>query len=103
MSKDKMQDIDSEKKAGPSPSLAELRRNRSSTSTRLTILLSAVFFASALLFLVIAPPQTVKNRFRLWLDEVLPSQASQSSQPSFSSDAEGDEYLIGVGKADITG
>ncbi|KAI0101781.1 Neutral/alkaline nonlysosomal ceramidase [Nemania sp. FL0031] len=90
-----MQDIDSEKKAGPSPLLPDERKNRSS---RRTVLISSILFASTLLFFIITPPHSVKNKLTLWwLDDKTPQQSWVSSG------VEGDEYLLGVGKADITG
>ncbi|KAI8946508.1 Neutral/alkaline nonlysosomal ceramidase [Xylaria longipes] len=89
-----MQEIDDEKKAGPSPLLPDLRRNR---STRLTVLASALLIVSTLLFLVTTAPHSVRNKLTLWLGDQAPEQ------PWAPSSAEGDEYLLGVGKADITG
>ncbi|KAI0910005.1 Neutral/alkaline nonlysosomal ceramidase [Ustulina deusta] len=90
-----MQDIDNEKKAGPSPPLPALPKGK---STRLTVLVSAIIFASTLLFLAIATPHSLGNRLTLWLGHEPPEQGSGSPFR-----AEGDEYLLGVGKADITG
>ncbi|KAI1178625.1 Neutral/alkaline nonlysosomal ceramidase [Nemania sp. FL0916] len=89
-----MQDIDSEKKAGPSSPFSNPRRGG---SARLTILIYAILLASTSLFLAAIVPNTVAKRLMSWLNEDLPKQVSVSF------DAEGDEYLIGVGKADITG
>ncbi|KAJ8118790.1 hypothetical protein ONZ43_g3922 [Nemania bipapillata] len=91
-----MQDIDSEKKAGPSPLLPDQRKKRSS---RLTVLISTILFASTLLFLAITAPQSLRNRLILWPSKETPPQGWVSS----GSESEGDEYLLGVGKADITG
>lgn len=90
-----MQDIDSEKKAGPSPSLPGLRNKKS--TTRLTFLISAIFFASTLLLLAIAAPPSVRDKLTLWQDY------ESSQQDWVPSSAAGEEYLLGVGKADITG
>ncbi len=90
-----MQDIDNEKKAGSSPPLPALPKGK---STRLTVLVSAIIFASTLLFLAIATPHSLGNRLTLWLGHEPPEQGSGSPFR-----AEGDEYLLGVGKADITG
>ncbi|KAI0402537.1 Neutral/alkaline nonlysosomal ceramidase [Xylaria palmicola] len=89
-----MRDIDSEKKAGPSTPLPDPRRNR---FTRLTALVSALFFASALVFLAVVAPHSLRNSLMPWLDKGTPGQTWSSSS------SEGDEYLLGVGKADITG
>ncbi|KAJ8119688.1 hypothetical protein O1611_g10552 [Lasiodiplodia mahajangana] len=90
-----MQDIDSEKKAGPSPLLPDERKNRSS---RRTVLISTILFASTFLFFIITTPHSVRNKLTLWwLDD------KTSEQSWVSSGVEGDEYLLGVGKADITG
>ncbi|KAI0538803.1 Neutral/alkaline nonlysosomal ceramidase [Xylaria digitata] len=89
-----MQDVDSEKKAGPSPPLPDLRRK---CSTRLNVLISTLLFTSALLLFALATPQSLKNRLTPWLDYKPPGQGWGPLR------AEGDEYLLGVGKADITG
>ncbi|KAI1194717.1 Neutral/alkaline nonlysosomal ceramidase [Nemania serpens] len=89
-----MQDIDSEKRAGPSPSLPAPRKNK---STRLTFLISAVFFASTLLFLAISAPPCLRDKLALWRNYASPHRGWVPSR------AKGDEYLLGVGKADITG
>ncbi|KAI0505936.1 Neutral/alkaline nonlysosomal ceramidase [Xylaria bambusicola] len=91
-----MQDIDREKKAGPSPLLPDLRRNR--TTTRLTVLASAIAFVAALLLLAIATPQSLRNRLTPWL-----SYEPSKQEWALPLGANGDEYLLGVGKADITG
>ncbi|GAW16274.1 hypothetical protein ANO14919_056970 [Xylariales sp. No.14919] len=88
-----MQDVDNEK-AGPSPPLPGSRRNG---SKRLNVLISAILFASVLLLLVTVTPQSLRNRLTPWLDYKPLEQGWDSSR------AEGDEYLLGVGKADITG
>lgn len=86
--------MDSEKKAGPSPSLPNPSRNR---SARLTLLLSTIIFISTLLLLAVSAPPTVRNKLAQWLNHETPgTEWSQSG-------AQGDEYLLGVGKADITG
>ncbi|KAI0811360.1 Neutral/alkaline nonlysosomal ceramidase [Xylaria sp. FL0064] len=90
-----MADIDHEKKAGPSPPLPDLRKKN---PTRLIVLLSAILFASTLLFLTVATPQCLKNRLTPWLGYQPPKQVWETI-----SGAEGEEYLLGVGKADITG
>ncbi|KAJ3552664.1 hypothetical protein NPX13_g11060 [Xylaria arbuscula] len=90
-----MEDVDREKKAGPSPLLPDLRKSK---STRLTIVLAAVTFATALFFLVITTPQSLRDRLTPWLG--LEPSGQGWSVPSGS---DGDEYLLGVGKADITG
>ncbi|KAF2969551.1 hypothetical protein GQX73_g3972 [Xylaria multiplex] len=89
-----MQDVDSEKKAGPSPPLPERRRK---CSTRLNVLISALLFTSALLFFAITTPQSLRNRLAPWPNYKPPGQGWGSLK------VEGDEYLLGVGKADITG
>ncbi|KAI0433565.1 Neutral/alkaline nonlysosomal ceramidase [Xylaria sp. FL1042] len=90
-----MADIDHEKKAGPSPPLPDLRKKN---PTRLTVFLSTVLFVSTLLFLAVATPQSLRNRLTPWLGHRPPEQGW-----GVPFRAEGDEYLLGVGKADITG
>ncbi|KAI1273483.1 Neutral/alkaline nonlysosomal ceramidase [Xylaria sp. FL0933] len=90
-----MEDIDHEKKAGPSPPLPDLRKKN---PTRLVVLVSTILFASTLLFLTVATPQCLRNRLTPWLDYQPPKQGWETT-----SGVEGDEYLLGVGKADITG
>ncbi|KAI1819557.1 Neutral/alkaline nonlysosomal ceramidase [Xylaria intraflava] len=89
-----MKDTLDDKKAGPSPLVAGRRENR---SYRLRVLISAALFVSTLVFLVLAAPNGIRDRLQLWLD----GDASRRGWDSLS--AGGDEYLIGVGKADITG
>lgn len=90
-----MEDIDHEKKAGPSPLLPDPRKSK---STRLTVFLGAITFAITLLFLVIATPQSLRNRLTPWLGCEPPERGW-----AVPSGSDGDEYLLGVGKADITG
>lgn len=92
-----MPDIDSEKKAGPSPLVPNQHKNRSSRQTRLTVWLSVILFTSTLLLLAITSPHSIRNRLTLWPVDKTPDQGGVSSE------VEGDEYLLGVGKADITG
>ncbi|KAI0971578.1 Neutral/alkaline nonlysosomal ceramidase [Xylaria arbuscula] len=90
-----MPDIDHEKKAGPSPIPPDLPKKQ---WTKLTVFISVAIFASTLLFLAVAKPESVISRLTSWLDH-RPSE--QQWEIPFG--AEGDEYLLGVGKGDITG
>jgi hypothetical protein len=84
-----------DKRAGtlltPSPA------RRTSGFASLAVLASAVFFASLLLFLSLTTPKDAARRLKFWLG------AETSEYPWGRTMAEGDEYLLGVGKADITG
>ncbi|KAI1303428.1 Neutral/alkaline nonlysosomal ceramidase [Xylaria venustula] len=90
-----MSDIDHEKKAGPSPMSPDLPKKQ---WTRLTGFMTVVVFVSTLLFLSIATPESVISRLTGWLDD-----QPAEKQWEIPLSAEGDEYLLGVGKADITG
>ncbi|KAJ2968576.1 hypothetical protein NUW58_g10192 [Xylaria curta] len=92
-----MQDIDNEKKAGSSSLLPHRRRDK---STRLALLISALIFAATLLFLAIAAPHGLRSKLAPWLYDETPEG---SWAPSADEGGEKDEYLLGVGKADITG
>ncbi|KAI0206871.1 Neutral/alkaline nonlysosomal ceramidase [Astrocystis sublimbata] len=92
--RDAMHGIDDNKKAGPSPSLQEPHRSR---ATRFTVAVPVLLFASILLLLAISTPHNLKDRLALW------SNDKASEQPWAPTNAQGDEYLVGVGKSDITG
>lgn len=93
-----MQSMDSEKKAGPSPSFPNPNPNSTrNRPTRLTLLLSTIIFIATLLLLTVSVPPTVRNKLAQWLNHETPGMEWDQSG------AQGDEYLLGVGKADITG
>ncbi|KAI1434170.1 Neutral/alkaline nonlysosomal ceramidase [Xylaria sp. CBS 124048] len=64
----------------------------------LRVLISVALSLSTLLFLILASQSSVGEKLKLWLDDEVSRQGLGAS-----SRAEGDEYLLGVGKADITG
>ncbi|KAI2624086.1 Neutral/alkaline nonlysosomal ceramidase [Xylaria nigripes] len=94
LERDTMQDIRKDEKSEPSPQLPDWPQNR---STKLVTLISAAIFVSTILFLAFAAPNSVRDRLQPWLNDEV------SGQDWDSATAAGDEYLIGVGKADITG
>ena len=85
-------------KAGASPPLPEFRRHRDtatrhrSTSTFIVIVL---LLAISILLAITLPAGSVQ-KFKLW-------SGFQAEQDWNAESSHGDEYLIGVGKADITG
>jgi hypothetical protein len=91
-----MHNTDDEKGAGPSLSPPDPRSRRSLRVTSTTMIL-AVLFAPLLFVLIISAPGNVGDRLKLWLAEQTTEHGWDRSR------LEGDEYLLGVGKADITG
>lgn len=79
-----------EKRAGPSPSRPTQRRG-------FFFWVCAITFAAIIFIFTLSTQNGVGNRLKLWLAEETPRLGWHRSR------AEGDEYLLGVGKADITG
>ncbi|KAI8629992.1 Neutral/alkaline nonlysosomal ceramidase [Xylariaceae sp. FL1651] len=89
-----MDDTIDDKKAGPSLLAPGRRRGRSTT---LAFFISTLLFISILLFFTSVVPTRLHDKLKLWLDDESVKQEWDLSS------LKGDEYLVGVGKADITG